>query len=445
MYSKVVNVLSNAGTGDQNITFTPNTGDPDWTPKLALVQWNRACTATSTWLENQGYGIGFTDGTGSRSVATSSEDNAGSSDTAHVIRNDCLITTLNITGTVETQDSMATFSQWLTNGMRINWSDAPGAQFYLTILFLGGDDITNSYVGTLNMPTGAGTQDYTSANFQPDCVIFLASTSSATINTVEAVGSAIMIGAATDASNEMCQTSMSEDGRNTMDTWQAYSHAACILLQSGLLGTVYGVADYSTALATGFRLNWSDVDGVATGAVGYLAIKGGSFAVGNNTEPGSTGEQGITTNKDTKAVAIFGLDTGTADSAQVDCMWSGGFADNGINQFGHVYHDTDNVGTSIVVSALDAATHIYNNITANATVNSTTWDDYAHISAVSSTGFIVYWDNIGQARPYRYISFGDAGEAPPAGAAELLAPQSHANIHQMFDNRRPNILSTIFG
>ena len=132
MYTKVVNVLSTSGT--QDITFTPNAGDPSWTPKVAIVQWNRAVASTSSWIEHMSYGIGFTDGTNQRCVTVASEDNQARADTGTFQSNDALIRAQTPTGTLPGVDAVATFTSWLTNGMQITWDDAPGAAFYMTIM-----------------------------------------------------------------------------------------------------------------------------------------------------------------------------------------------------------------------------------------------------------------------------------------------------------------------
>jgi hypothetical protein len=400
LYSKVVNVLASTGGGTQDITFTPNGSDPSWTPKVAIVQFNRAVSSTSAWIENQAYGIGFTDGTNSKCVAVVSEDNSASADTAMLSSSDAIITTLVPSGTVNAIDCKATFNSWLTNGMRISWSDAPAAQFYMTVLFLGGSDITDATVGTFTNPNTTGNHSVTTLAYQPDFAMFLTANTSSDNSAV--VNSCISVGAATSSSDQWCQLGTTTDNATTMSTRQMYATNRISL--SGSPSSITGEASFVSFNSNGFTINIPDA---YSSTIHYLLMKGGSYTVGSDTEPAATGNQTITTNHDVKAVAMFGLDTGTSGSLQTGFMWSGGFADNGINQYGHVFEDTNGSANAIVVSAVDGAAHIYNNITANATANSTTWDDSATINSMTSTTFVINWDNIGQARPFRYIAFGN--------------------------------------
>ena len=425
MYSKVVNVLASTGGGTQDITFTPNGSDPSWTPKIALFQWNRAVASTSAWIEHQCYGYGFTDGTNQRCACIVSEDNQADSDVASIASDTTLITTLTPTGTVETVDSTATFNSWLTNGIRINWSNAPAAQFYLTVMFLGGDDITNVTVGTITTPTGTGNFSITSLAYKPDFAMFLFSNVSSLDTPYQYAP--LSLGAATSSSSQWCQAIHSADAAATMDTHQFYSHLDVVARGSS---SVTGLVNFVSFNNDGFTLNAS-VAFSAAQPIFYLTMKGGYYSVGNNTEPGSTGNQTITTGIGTKAVGVFGLDTGTSDIFQTDLMWSGGFADNGINQFGHVFNDLNGAADSTVVSALDGAAHIYNNITANATSGSTTWDDSAIVNSMGVSGFVLNWDNVGNAMPFRYFAFGEAPPAEPAGlqskVVTILSPSSSGN------------------
>lgn len=399
MYAKVVSVLSNSGTGTQDITFTPNGSDPSWTPKIAIVQWNRANTSADTFQEHMSYGKGFTDGTNQRCVSLASEDNSARGDTGRISNNAALISVQTHSGTLPGTDAIATFSSWLTNGMQINWSDSPGAQFLIHVLFLGGSDISNVTVGTVM--SGNTTADIVESGlaYQPDFAYFLsgmlATEQSSTANAF------ISEGAATSSSAQWVQSVYTVDNPATMDTWQYYSHGKVVVSHTT---AVDGYAVFSTFASNGFTLTVGDAF-PANQFIYYLAIKGGSFTVGNNTEPGSVSQQTVTTNKDVKAVMVLGLDTGTADSTQAGHMFTAGMGTLSGNQGCDVWEDTDAVADSIVVSRHDT-NQIYLNITSNVTATSSTLDDEAALLSVSSTNFILDWTNIGQARPYRYATFG---------------------------------------
>lgn len=396
--AKVVTYTANTGTGDQTLASA------GFTPKAAIVYFSRATTAVDTFTENASFGVGITDGTNSRCMYTGSEDNQTSSDTVRLMRDDCLIVTTNLTGTLTTQDGKATFSSFNSDGMVINWSDAPAAGFKFHVFYLGGTDLTNVNVGTLNIASGSGTQDITTVGFQPDCVLnfgWVGSSLNAATTPTE-----IIFGAADSTGNQWVQSICVENGRTTTDNWQVYSHSKFGIIQIATTGSVASTFSLSSMLSNGFQINRDDTNGSGNNFF-FLALKGGSYVVGNDTEPDSTGDQTITTNKDTKGVMLFGLDTGTAGSAQVDTMMTMGAGTSSTNMATVVLHDTDNTGDSVCVSRYETDS-IYLNITANATASSSTVDDEASLSSVSSTGFVINWSNVGQARPFRYIAFGNA-------------------------------------
>lgn len=425
----VVTYTANTGTGDQTLASA------GFTPKSAIVYFSRATTAVDTFTENASFGVGITDGTNSRCMYVGSEDNQTSSDTVRLMRDDCLIVTTNLTGTLTTQDGKATFSSFNSDGMVINWSDAPAAAFKFHVLYLGGTDLTNVNVDTFQDAAATGNQDITTVGFQPDLVVHFGWVGN-TINTAT-TALEIIFGAADSTGNQWAQSICVENGRTTMDNWQAYSHTKFGIIQTATTGAVgSNTFSFSSMLSNGFRINNDDANGGNN--FFYLALKGGSYVVGNNTEPGSTGDQTITTNKDTKGVMIFGLDTGTAGTEQVDTMMTVGAGTSSSNMATVVLHDVDAGGDSVCVSRYETDS-IYLNITANATAGSSTVDDEAALSSLSSTGFVINWSNIGQARPFRYIAFGNAAEV--IASTEDLAIQSYGNIHENFDSNK----NAIFG
>lgn len=425
---KILTFTANTATGTQDLTGTT------FTPKAAIVWWSRSCNAVDTFVPVYTFGIGFTDGTNNMVMGALSFDAVASSATSRELSSSFLIKTPVQSGSENTVDSSASFSSWLSNGMQINWTDAPSAAFDFHVLFLGGDDITNVSVGSFTGSASTGNQDITAPGFQPDLVIVMGC-NNVVANASYQSAMGVAIGAADSAGNQWSQSVASETGRVTMDTWQYYSHTKLIALMSSANGSLLDSFSFVSMLSNGFRINNDD-----TGALdyAYIVIKGGSYAVGNDTEPGGTGDQTINTGKDCKAVMIFGVDTGTANSNQSDNMFTIGAGTSSSEMVCLVVNDVDNVPDAITACRYETDS-IYLNITAAATVGSSTVDDEASLSSVSSSGFVLNWSNVGNARPFRYITFGDAAAA--AALTEEEAIQSYGNIMQMFDSNK----NAIFG
>lgn len=419
-----------SGGGTQDLTGT------SFTPKAAIVWYQRSINAVDTFTEHANMGFGYTDGTNDRCAGFTSEDNQTSSDSAEYSYATAVIHTSNPTGTLTTQDSFATFNSFLSNGMRITWSDYPSASFKIHVLFLGGSDLTNVKVGTVLTTDGSagGSTGITGVGFQPDCVIFLGAFSTA--DNLSTYGS-LFTGAATGSSNQWTQSNITETARSTMDTWQFYSHDSCISIQQSSTGVLCYQASLTSMDSDGFTIN-ETTDTIGTIPIYYLALKGGSYAVGNATEPGSTGNQTITTNKDCKAVMIFGVNTSTENSVQTDNHINIGAGTSSSERLCACLHDTDNSANAVCVDYYESSS-IYLNITANATASSSTIDDEADLNAVASDGFTLSWSNVGQARPFRYITFGNAEAAVAEVAEEEF--NSYGNLFQMFNSNR----NAIFG
>src|SRR5574339_98354 len=215
MYTAVVSQLSNSGTGTQDFTHGGS-----WQPKFAIFQWSRANTSADTFQEHMSTGYGFCDGTNQRCIAVSSEDNQARGDSGRVASNNSVIFALNPTGTVTATDAIASFSSWLSNGVQINWTDAPAAQFYVTVLLVGGDDVTDIAIGSLAVTTGASAT-LSSLSWQPENGIFLCGG----ITTENAGAShAIMSVGAYDGTNQWTQGYLTQDNPVTMITKQNYQH-----------------------------------------------------------------------------------------------------------------------------------------------------------------------------------------------------------------------------
>jgi hypothetical protein len=421
MYTKVVTVLSNTGTGDQNITFTPNGTDPSWTPKVAILQWSNVSTSLNTFQEGVARGFGFTDGTNQRCIAMVSEDNVASSDVATSSFNNALVAGHTTTGTITTIDAQASFSQWLTNGMRINWSNAPTAAFYIQVLFLGGSDITNVIVGTLMTEVATATTSLTGLAFKPDFGMFLLR-ADATENAASSTTPEMSVGFVDPSLNKFCQTYWHADNAATSAVRMVYSHTTNVMFATTGLFSYSLVQSWNS---DGFTLQNLDQWETAY-PIYYLLIKGGEFKVGNDTEPGSTGNQVITTSTDVKAVGIFGNDGAVHNNIQSTGMWTSGFGDSSLNQ-SVLTQDEVPASDPMANAAIIDNDQIYINMTANATATSSTRDDEAALTAVSSTGFTLNWTNIGNARTFRYVTF---------GGQEEISYQSYGNMLQAFDSNK---------
>lgn len=165
----VVRVAANTSTGTQDITTADLGG---LTPKGAILIATRAVTS-GTAADGAGWYVGFTDGTNHANMGY--EDLHGSETTLTLGSQDTtsppvlIIYTGAATGTI---DGSANFSAWITNGITIDWTDAPAAAYLITAyLFAGSDLSAAALVATDVANTVDNVTDITSIGFEADVVI----------------------------------------------------------------------------------------------------------------------------------------------------------------------------------------------------------------------------------------------------------------------------------
>ena len=148
-------IRGTAGTQDFTVTDFG-------TPKAALCFFNY-CTSDGTPASNAVCSVGMTDGTNDRCVAIYSLDARSTTDVHRAAFND------RIAGT-STSSIVIAFDSWVTDGVRINVTTTNGTQGFLTVVLLGGSDLSAD-VHECSPSTG-GT-DVTSVGFRPDMLFVI--------------------------------------------------------------------------------------------------------------------------------------------------------------------------------------------------------------------------------------------------------------------------------
>ncbi len=162
---EIVQEAARTTTGTQNFTKTGF-----GTAKAAIFIITNALT-NAVEEAHLMLATGFTDGTRNYCLCGRSVDNADVSDSHRVMSNTKCISLLKASdGAV---DAEASFDAFITDGVRINWTDAPATAVLVNCILLGGSDLS-VYAGafTANATTDSST-DVTAPNFQPDNLFVL--------------------------------------------------------------------------------------------------------------------------------------------------------------------------------------------------------------------------------------------------------------------------------
>lgn len=384
--------------------------DVGFQPK-ALLMFSTLLSAEGFGV-NRSFNIGFTDGTNSRDIATVGNDGATAANGVAGRRQNTftLETIAEAAGlvTIIQQLSLVSFD---SGGFTLDPIQAPGTTCQAHYIALGGSDITNVWAGTILTPTTTGSVGYTDPGFQPDFLLLM------TLGETNIVPGSytqerFTLGAASSAS---LQQSLSIHDSDNIPTQVADIMVPSILDVENLGSTKF-LANLTSFDSSGFTLNYTTTQATQS-PVFALAIKGGKYYVGTDTQKTSTGMKsksgfGFTP----KGLMFMGVNrTSSSTKSTTESKLSVGLTD-GTNQGAVWGESTDNVSTtdSNSYTATDGVlVHASNSSTLNAK---------ATISSLDSDGYTVDWGTAdATAREFTVIGFGDIPVVPPS--ATFIVPK----------------------
>jgi len=256
-------------------------------PKAIIFYWSRN-TANATAAAPRSQGVGFTDCVNQRAVAIAEDDNAASSNAGRYRTESNVIVILS-DGT-PTVGSRATFTSCDADGFTINWAVSEARADIINYIAIGGPDVINVKAGTFTLAASTGIQNITGVGFQPDFAMFLQGFTEA-VDTASA-GLEMGMGFADYSNNQGSILNCVKDAEPTNKTKYSLQRTDNVILLSSTACAQDALAAFNGFSSDGFSLNVSDAPAAAT-PIFYLAIKGGSYAVGNFLQPTATGVQTI--------------------------------------------------------------------------------------------------------------------------------------------------------
>lgn len=234
---------------------------------------------------NAYFGFGMTDGTRSRSVATSSQNGVTTSNASTRMANKVL--TMVRWG--EAVVAEADLTSWDSNGFTLNWTTNDSTPYIIHFIAIAGSDV-EARVVDWTMRTSNGNSSVTGVGFQPD-VVFHAHgghtfTAAAPANL--AVG-AFGLGVMDADGDEWAFANWSVDNQGTSDTQRGQVTDAAIYSFNNNL-TVQKRGAWVSMDADGFTMNWTTTNSNAASRVFSLALRGlnvkpGSFLKSNAAAP----------------------------------------------------------------------------------------------------------------------------------------------------------------
>lgn len=281
-HAKKGTFAASTGTGTQAVTgvgFQPS----------VVIFWSVALTAAGSGAgAYHSFGVGVS--SSSQWAFSYNDDDAVTTTEANRISTDTKCIVFASSGAV--LDCQGALSSLDADGFTIDWgaSGAPATAVLIHYLALGGTDLTGVKTGIVTGPASTGSQAITGVGFQPDLVLMATSLNTST--GALAASANLAIGFATSSSARVSSAIRSRDAQTTSDVASLQVENKIL---SGLLSNSAGVSgtyDLTSMDADGFTLNNTTA---ASGAkYGYLALKGGHYKVGMESQKTSTGTKATT-------------------------------------------------------------------------------------------------------------------------------------------------------
>jgi hypothetical protein len=281
----VVQQAASTSLGTQDFTSTGF-----GTPKGALFFLTYG-TVGGTAVTEAMLSVGATDGTRSKANAGRA-DTGTTTTTSHESTTKPVITLLATSGAI---DGAAEFSSWITDGVRINWTDAPPSAYLVTCVLLGGNGVSNVYVDSFNTGAVIGSgDDITEPGFTPD-IVFIGTN-----------GANFSFNDSANSNFDCCYGICVNDGSATQRGLSWRAGQTFNPSQSVSVLTTNRIARSASAGAGGTEIQCQDFDAngfsliVRSSAVGwegwYMAIKlsGISAKLLTSDSPTGTGSHSIT-------------------------------------------------------------------------------------------------------------------------------------------------------
>ena len=249
-----------------------------------------------------------------------------------------------VTSSASTTINEADFVSMDPNGFTINVTKVSGTPT-IQYLALGGNDLTNAYVGVAQRKTSTGTQAYTGVGFQPDAMMIFTMANFTSIPAISAVTNIQTTFGVCDGATSKVTANYIQYNVTTTNTERRQSSSIYLSLNGS--GGVSAEATFTSFDSDGFTLNWTTANASATYFI-VVCLKGGSYNVGTFNQNTSTGNQVVTgTGFEPTGVLFSAYMSTTSASTAAEARWSLGGASSSTSRGVLWSGSTDNQADSI--------------------------------------------------------------------------------------------------
>ena len=405
-------------------TFTPPSGTGSYAvtgvgfqPKVLLLFFNKNQGTDNGGPLNQvvGQSIGFAAGSGStQQVCAAWNVRGDGSYTTSVRWQEGLCASGSSSGAnvIYVEASLTSFD---ADGFTLNFATA-SVSFTAWYLALGGSDLTNAALTSLDTPTSLGTQSVTGVGFEPDAVLFLSSAFSSTATSgYQSNGGAPQLGVVGSPTADYALSNWGSTFAGTTNTYGRDDRA--VVLVKDFSSAVWGDAVLDSFDASGFTIDWQTVSTEVT-RLWALCLQGTNITVGTTAQRTSTGTTAVT-GLGYQPTALFMFSNGQVASSSnsnaagmINVGGAAGATNRQAATYGRAHNGSSTPGTTQTLSTSKVALH-HTPATSSPTGSTLTAD--ADLDSFDSDGFTLDWTTVdATARTWGWIAFGGAAVAASA-------------------------------
>lgn len=400
--------------------------------KVVLFWWSGrtgSSDASGGASIQRGKGWAISD-TARRAVGTRSEDAVTSSDTGKINHDSACVAVL--AATTSAIDGLLDFVSFDSDGFTLVVDDQFTQSYRIHYRVLGGADLTDFFIGSINTPGGTGDEAYTGVGFQPDYLEFM-TVNTGTLNSVQA-GGELSFGAAVSAAQQAVWYGEALAGQATMTTMSYCRAAECFA--NSAAGAITIRASLVSMDVDGFTLTFPEI--AAAVPIFYLALRGGRYAVGDlltATDTSNFSETGLSIGT---PVAVMFVSAGkaadSADTPSAHDRWSMGAATSASERAAMATLDENGTADAECATAVEHDA-VYINIATDDTVVG-----LMDLVSMDSDGFTVVMDDADPGAAFVwYSAFGsNAGAGGTVNEVTLSSTVTVTDepLDYVFYNRR---------
>ncbi|MHA2062837.1 MAG: hypothetical protein ACXABY_00410 [Candidatus Thorarchaeota archaeon] len=328
--------------------------------KFAVIRSTTPASATTKSFTSSGFGTpeaviaysedsteglncsyGFTDGTTDWCATWNCEDAQSKSDTVGGLES--AIVFHRQPGLTNKSDIIGVFSQWVTDGIEIDFTTA-NLVADITLVLIGDTTDVTAYVGAIDLGSDTSDVDVTAPGFQPDLVLTLGHISNTSIPST-VIDCKSCLGAA-DGTDSRCTALYEPNGLSTTDVRTHVSH-----MYSGINYTAPSQVSLKDFDSSGFTVDKNGGNGSSKN-IPYMALafSGVSVKVGGYVSAASTGSDEFSgVGFKPQFIQIFGSPSSGYGAWQTASPWCEGssiYSADGTTEGGMYGASDDNVGTT---------------------------------------------------------------------------------------------------